>query len=120
MAATAGPSPKPAVSASVARRALCGAPCEAVGGGSPDEQARDQGQRVDQEQPGDDACAEPQFVAVDDEHRRELVSSPANREHRERDLDPAAGSGPGDNSGIDLAECRPSFSHTTYCSTAIT
>jgi len=59
-------------------------------GRSPDEQARNQGERVDQEQSGYRARTEPELVPVDDEHRRELVGPPADREHRECDLAPGA------------------------------
>jgi hypothetical protein len=68
---------------------------EPVRGRPADEQAGDQGQRVDQEQAGHLARGQPELVPVDDEHRRELVGAPADREHRERDPDPGARVPPG-------------------------
>ena len=48
---------------------------EPVRGRSPDKQARNQGQRVDQEQAGHRARTQPQLMPVDDEHGRELVGA---------------------------------------------
>lgn len=59
--------------------------------GPPEERSRDQGQRVDQEQPGHRARAKCEFMAVDDEHRGELAGSPAGGEYRGGDPDPGTG-----------------------------
>jgi hypothetical protein len=59
--------------------------------GPPEEQSQDQGQRVDQEQPGHRARAKCESMAVDNEHRGELAGSPADREYREGDPDLGTG-----------------------------
>jgi hypothetical protein len=129
MPATSGPEPKPADSASVARRAPVPpgrsaeprhqaseqqdpqvaaaehqddrrddrehqhrphdhATSDAVGERTDDQERGDQPQGVGAEQSGDRLAGEVVLAAVHQQHGRELVGAPADREHRGGDAEP--------------------------------